>query len=143
MDINTDKSRAASKPASALKSGSDAAETPPQIEGDEITRQLFVRYICSYLLYDYNLSHANSCFYNNERDRDRRAAEKAKSAPRNGRSWGKQLTWAYNQVLSEDAEGLIEHICGEHISRAEYEVMLAEMVNEYMKLPSYGRKEEA
>ena len=118
-------------------------EERPEIKADDITECLFARYICSYLLYDYNLDHANNCFYNNEHQRTLRALEKAKTLTRNGRSWEEQLTWAYNQVLAEDIEKLIECNCGENMSRAEYEVLLAEMISEYNTWPCYGRKEEA
>lgn len=108
----------------------------PVIHGDGITSQLFVRYICCYLLHDFNLDHANSCFYNNESERCRRAAAKVKEVPFSGRKQD-QLTWAYNQMLSEDIEELISHNCKGNLSRAEYEVMLAEMIEDYNKWPKH------
>ena len=117
-----------------------AQKMPPEIKADEITRNLFVRYICSYLLYDYNLSHANNSYYNNEHDRNLRTVEKAKASSLDGRSWEEQLTWAYNQVLSEDIEELIAHIqkCGSG-SRAQTEVLIAEKMEEYK---NYCRQKE-
>lgn len=106
--------------------------TPPKIEWDRTTEYLHTRYICSYLLHDDDLEWAHNLFNYHENERCRRAAEKAKESPF-PEGTPNRLTWAYNRVLSEDIEDLISHNCGcsGKLSRAEYEVMLADEIEAY------------
>lgn len=106
-------------------------EELPQINEDEVTEVLITRFLYTYLLYDSNLSHAENCYFNNRHAFAERAVQKAKAIPPGDRNWPEHLTWAYNQVLSEDIEAFIAHICGGSLSRAEYEVLFAEVVAEY------------
>lgn len=70
-----------------------------------------------------------------EDERCRRAAEKAKESPF-PEGTPDRLTWAYNRVLSEDIEDLISQNCSclHDLSRAEYEVMLAEEIEAYRRM---------
>ena len=99
--------------------------TPPEIEWDGTTEYLHIRYLCSYLLHDDDLNWAHNVFSHFEDDRRRRAAEKAKESPF-PEGTPERLTWAYNQVLSEDLEALISQncCCLSGLSRAEYESCL-------------------
>lgn len=81
------------------------------ITKDEVSMILWKRWIICYMLYDWNLIHADNAFENNELDRY------AKVCKRLGENYvisgktGEDLTNTYNEVLCEDVEGFIaEHM---------------------------------
>lgn len=80
-------------------------------------------------------SNYTGLFGYHEDERCRRAAEKAKESPF-PEGTPDRLTWAYNRVLSEDIEDLISQNCSclHDLSRAEYEVMLAEEIEAYRRM---------
>lgn len=74
---------------------------------DYASEYLRKRWIVCYMLYDWNIKHANNSFFSNEVVRYQRVCELMKTEPTVSDAI---VTKTYNQVLAEDIEEFIQHL---------------------------------
>lgn len=91
---------------------------------NDISCVLQQRWVACYMLYDWNPSHADNAFYNNEFERYKKVHEYMANEPV-APSTADLMTDAYNRVLAEDVESFIQrHMEVLSCSRAEVEIQI-------------------
>lgn len=94
------------------------------IAKNEISCLLQQRWIACYMLYDWNPSHADNAFYNNEFERYKEVFKRLTNESALPSS-AALMTDAYNKVLAEDVESFIQtHMEVSSCSRAEVEIQI-------------------
>lgn len=103
----------------------DIAVDDMVISKDEIASILRQRWIACYMLYDWNLSHADNAFYNNESERYEEVHKRLSNEPVTPSSTD-LVADTYNKVLAEDIEEFIQkHMEVLPCSRADVEIEIA------------------
>ena len=94
-----------------LPTGNTPAETPPEnitIYEDDITAVLWQRWSACYMLYDWNLHHADHAYLSNKCNWVQQTYKRLEGTATDAASLKDTLTDTFNRILLEDVEDFIQ-----------------------------------
>ncbi len=129
-----------------LPTGSTPAETPLEnitIYEDDITAVLWQRWIACYMLYDWNMLHADSAYASNKYTWIEQVCKRLEGTSINAGALENTLTDTFNHILLEDLEDFIQtHMKVWECDRLTVEFHVARVVSELFTVkPKEGRRE--